>query len=394
MDGEFTDMPPVSKYDEIIESPDDSSGPLTFGIELEFLLPLLKKGASDPNPDEKRPPHIFVGYENIDRQILDTLEGACDIPFRLSSHDIFREPHDNVVLYDKWRLTNDNSVRFRKVRLEEYLWIGKEITSEVMRADEPAVYVKRITDVCHAILQARVHLNETTSVHVHVGRGEESFSLLTMKKFASLIFLVDEMLMKLHHPCRKDSFHCGPFSQTSVLGTLGAPELMEGSRQFNEAQKQQIHQFVPKTSPSVKALQASGSIEELINLMCNVRQPEIYRGSVGFTRFLPAGKTGGNTHTFEFRQMAGCLDPGPIIHWVRVCLALVDFARLSDAKTFKDLLEKILNGGSTFTAFDLLLELKLVEEERYFRSSVEGYKNSLDFYVGESSGGLFVPQSE
>ncbi|OTA61533.1 hypothetical protein K449DRAFT_434616 [Hypoxylon sp. EC38] len=391
MEGNNSNGSVVSKYDEIIESPDDSSGPLTFGIELEFLFPLLRDGASDPDPTEKRPLHSFVGYDDTDRQLIDVLEKACDIRFRLSKQDVFHEPHSNVVIYDKWRLTNDNSVRFRKLGPREYIWTGREITSEVMRADDPAVYVKRITDVCHAIRQARVHLNQSTSVHVHVGRGEESFSLLTMKKFTTLILLVDDMLMKLHHPCRQECFHCRLLSESSALASLGHRELMEGSNGLNESQSKQMLQFVPNTSPTVKVLRASKCIRELAEMMCNPNEPQIYRGSVGFTRFLPAGKTGGNTHTFEFRQMAGCLDPVPIIHWVRVCLALVDFARLSDAQRYKDLLAKIMTGGSTFTAFNLLSELNLVEEEKYFRSSVEGYSQNLEFYAGENSGCLFVP---
>ncbi|KAI1141683.1 putative amidoligase enzyme-domain-containing protein [Hypoxylon sp. FL0543] len=376
MDGERADTSPVSKYDEIIESPDDSSGPLTFGIELEFLFPVLRKDCNDPHPSDNRQVHRFIGYDEISLQFVAILERACDIRFRLAKDDVFREPHGNVVLYDKWRLTNDNSVRFRKRSPEEYIWNGREITSVIMRADDPAVYVKRITDVCHAIRQARVHLNQSTSVHVHVGRGEESFSLLTMKKASTLIWLVDEMLMQLHHPCRRESTHCRPLSNFSALGALTPREVIEGGNLLSESQAEQMQQFVPTTFPSKKTLQASKRIGELVDLMCNLQEPRLYRGSVGFTRFLPAGKTGGNTHTFEFRQMAGCLDPAPIIHW------------------FKDLLFKVLTGGSTFTAFDLLLELNLVEEERYFRSAVERYNTSLEFYVGENSGCLFVPQSE
>lgn len=92
--------------------------------------------------------------------------------------------------------------------------------------------------------------------------------------------------------------------------------------------------------------------------------------------------------------MAGCLDPDPIIHWARVCIALVDFARLSDAAAFKNLVEKILKGGKAFTALDLLRELNLVEEERYFRQSVAGQKTSFGLYPGAESGKLFLDPME
>lgn len=130
--------------------------------------------------------------------------------------------------------------------------------------------------------------------------------------------------------------------------------------------------------------------------MCNrdPYQTVFNRTSVSFSRFISCrGK--GNLHTFEFRQMAGCLDPGPIMHWARVCIALVDFARLSDAVAFRGLVEKILKGrGTTFTAFDLLRELGLVEEEKYFRQSVAGYKTMFGLYPGAEAGKLFLDPME
>ena len=54
------------------------------------------------------------------------------------------------------------------------------------------------------------------------------------------------------------------------------------------------------------------SVEELAQLMmCQFTSPS-GRGSVGFNRFQPTGLQGGNTHTFEWRQMAGSLEPSQI----------------------------------------------------------------------------------
>ncbi|KAI2628573.1 hypothetical protein GGR54DRAFT_636290 [Hypoxylon sp. NC1633] len=370
---------PVSKWDKIIESPDDSRGPLTFGIELEFLVPFIKKGEEDPHPKEERPP-FRCSFVEFDRQILDVIEPFSHIRFRSQLKDLYHPPHNNVVRYDSWRLVKDASVKYVGPKFE-YLWAGREVTSDVMRSDDPVWYVKRITDVCRAIRETRVHLNRTTSVHVHVGRGDESFSLLTMKKFATLIFYVDEMLLKLHHPWRQKSSHCRLIALTSRLGKKTMKELMEGGDPLDSAQAGQMDEFVPIAPDVMRTQQATKSIEDLAYLMCDPILNGFVRGSVAFRRFMPAGSSGGNTHTFEFRQMAGCLEPGPIIHWVRVCLALVDYARLSEPPKYKALLWKVLNGEVDASA--LLLELNLVEEEKYFRTSVEGYANSVAFFTGQ-----------
>ncbi|KAI2468664.1 putative amidoligase enzyme-domain-containing protein [Annulohypoxylon bovei var. microspora] len=385
---------PITKYSEIIASPDDSNGNLTFGIELEFLVPSLKKEASDPYPLETRPLFQWTNYSAHDTAVLEALEKACGFRFRLDHNDVFRLPYNSIIRYDMWRLTRDSSVKFGNIDPKEYIWTGREVTSEVMRSDEPRVYTEKITDVCRGIRQLRVHLNKTTSVHVHVGLGDEPFSLITMKKAIGLILLVDDMLMGLHHPGRRESYHCRLVSQCSKLALWEPESSLEAESFLEDALEQGMDEFVPRIHLTEQTLQATTGMEELALLMEGADESGHARGSVAFNRFLPADEIGGNTQTFEFRQMAGCLDPGQIIHWVKVCMAIIDFARLSEAEQYKDLLHKLLVGESTFSAFDLLLELGLVEEETHFRSRVEEYGVNLDYYPGESSGELFVPKLE
>ncbi|KAL7622171.1 hypothetical protein AAE478_007674 [Parahypoxylon ruwenzoriense] len=389
------------KYDDIIEAEDDSDGTLTFGIELEFLIPAVKFGADDPHPFEERP--VFkcedegLSIEQSNPQILSFLQKQVPhIPFRLAFDDTYYYPHD-IPRYDRWRLIKDASVVFKGCNSPRtYAWLGRELTSEVMKSDDPTFYTRRITDICRAIRSLRVHLNETTSVHVHVGRGEESFTLLTLKKFATLVFLADTMLLGLHHPSRRDSMHCRLLKDSSSVGRKTLDYLLEANNPLTKAQAQQMSSFVPPLPPSIRTLQGSESIERLACLMCD-ENPDFgrfHRGTVSFSRFLPFGKTGGNTHTFEFRQMGGCLEPNAIIHWVKVCVAITDFARLSDAQTYKKLLQRVSEEDSTFSAFDLLRELGLGEEEKYFRDSVKGYEKSQAFYEGADDGNLFLSPME
>lgn len=236
--------PPISKYDEIIESPDDGSGPLTFGIELEFLVPYLRKGVDDPDPYDKRPPIRYQRRDDLAPQFLEVLRASApEIPFRYVIQEAGAED-DGPPNYDEWRFLRDSSVRFARKTEIDYYWSGREITSVVMRADDPDFYTKSITSVCRAIRSTRVHLNASTSVHVHVGRGEEAFSLVTMKKFASLVWLVDEMLLKLHHPSRHENRHCGLIKTSSILGTINS----KTPAPIGETDAQQMDEFIPASA--------------------------------------------------------------------------------------------------------------------------------------------------
>ncbi|KAI1373519.1 putative amidoligase enzyme-domain-containing protein [Hypoxylon crocopeplum] len=403
MAGEYKDKSPISKYDEIIESPDDSSGPLTFGVELEFLVAYLNVGVDDPDPNEERDLIRAGTYEEGSRKVLKIVQnGAFHISFRSGENDIYIDPHFDIPRYNAWRLVHDGSLNF--TRSKDYTWMSKELTSEIMGYDNPDFYVSRITDVCRAVRQTRVHLNRTTGVHVHVGRGEESFSLITMKKFATFIWFADDLLLGLQHPYRRECHYCRPLHSASGLGKRAASNLLRKGNPLSEAQEEEMNSFIPTTLLLMQTLQANKSIGEMADLMSDPTEPgsvnsyavaRAFRGSVGFCNFMPMGKTGGNTHTFEFRQMAGSLEPDAIIHWARVCMAVVDFARLSDAPRFKDLIGKIVKGEAEFSAFDLLLELGLVEEEKYFRSTVAGYKSGkLGFFPGAEEGRLFLPKLE
>lgn len=117
------------------------------------------------------------------------------------------------------------------------------------------------------------------------------------------------------------------------------------------------------------------------------------RGTIGYRRFLPAGKTGGNTKTIEFRQMQGSLDPEHIINWVRVCIAIVDFARLSTPTSFKAVMTNIVRAGKAYTGLDLLRDLQLDAEADYFENKVAGYRSGTAagrFYYEGQDRSVFV----
>ncbi|KAI1387708.1 uncharacterized protein F4822DRAFT_444305 [Hypoxylon trugodes] len=345
----------IAKHNGIIESPNDKSGPLTFGLEIEFLYPTLFSGIRDPYPHDGRTLCVVVRSDvEAEEQLRFFLEDVSGIPFYLRYDD---EYDAGLLLYNHWRLLDDVSVKFFK--------------HENMRDTDMPVRPRAgyVWDVCRALRKTRIHLNDTASVHVHIGRGDEPFSLVTMKKTTCLLYLIDEMLLKLHHPSRQNNEHCRPLAKRSNLADLIAHNAHRDFMVYTSVRQQGMGEFIPVNATSDRLVQECRDMVAIAKLMCEEPDYSLYpgRGTVGFTRFLPvSGVVQGNIQTFEFRQMGASLDPDHIIYWARVCLAIVNFARLSDG---------------------------LYEEEIYFRAKIAGYSmGDVEFYEGERAGNLFVPE--
>lgn len=139
----------------------------------------------------------------------------------------------------------------------------------------------------------------------------------------------------------------------------------------------------------------SDSVEDLAWLVgfgFLARGEETGQRSVGFTSFIPVNQTGGNTHAFEWGQMAGSLDPEHIHLWIKFCKNFTDFARLSTPERYSALISHILAPGGNFTVVDLLKDIGLEEDIPFWLERIDDYAGgSCDLYHGQSAGGLFVP---
>ncbi|KAF3018395.1 hypothetical protein E8E14_000148 [Neopestalotiopsis sp. 37M] len=394
----------MAHLDGMIITDDDREGSLTFGIEMEFLVPMLLLDAEDPHPLDNRP--VFrakdddeIHYpEKIDEFLISHLNSLASdgITLRDEANDEYVEPHENVVKYDAWRIIMDSSVKAEQdeEKYKGYAWAGKEVTSEVLLATDAQAYYK-IMVFCRALRNLRVHINPSCGLHVHIGRGDRGLSLKTMKKFSVLVWILDDILVDLQHPSRWDNSYCrklhlyARLSDGKVTRELGDLEAT-----LNEVQQKEALQHIPDSVDGIllhrmKCIWSMTSLEELAILMGNTsdvhaRNPmrAAVRGTFGYRRFLPAGKTGGNTNTIEFRQMVGSLDPEHITRWVKLCFALVDFARLSAAGEFCSLVHQSSRPGYSFAR--MLRDLGLGDEVPFWSKKVLAYtKRDPEVYSGE-----------
>ncbi|KAK8098326.1 uncharacterized protein PG998_013812 [Apiospora kogelbergensis] len=341
----------MAHLDDPIMALEDQQNDLTFGIEIEFLMPVLE--GSDEDASVQMP--------------------------KLPS-------------YPGWRFP-------------AYQWDGMELTSEVLSSTDPD-RVRKITEVCRTIRSHRVHLNGNTSVHTHVGRGDDGFTIKTVKKLITFLWFADNKLFEFHHPSRMNNPFCRKISEFSSLTDVNHENMidtadLEGLRQ--------MAQHVPETMETMEEGVYRNKYIQLKHMWGQVEVTEIAqsmlikeigttvvqpRGSVGFRRFMPQGKTGGNTNTFEFRHMAGSLDPEHILHWAQVCIGIVEFARNTNASKFREQIAKFLHPpqGIRYGGVEILEDLGLVKEANFFRTKTDAYKKGdLKYFTGGDKDTFFVP---
>ena len=215
------------------------------------------------------------------------------------------------------------------------------------------------------------------------------------------------MIMSMHHPGRYEHVSCLPITKESRLAKKSIQGLMIETSGNEQQIKERMHRFVPVTlreesGDDRKIMQllciwASDSVEDLAWLAdcgLHARGNDWRAGSVGFTNFLSLDKPGGHTHTLEWRQMAGSLDPQHISLWIRFCIYFTNFTRLASADVYKAVLKEILGTGESFTMSNLLQRIGLGEDITFWEERMKRYaEGNCDLYDGQS-GRLFVPPLE
>ncbi|KAI1826955.1 hypothetical protein F4861DRAFT_551789 [Xylaria intraflava] len=408
-------MANIPKIEQIIEADNDNHGFLTCGIEMEFLVPSIFKLDADPDPDIKDQ-LLFTSRrydknlvdKDIRNQLLETLR-QLDMPFRSIDDDYFHPPHGRVVVYDSWRLGSDSTVRKNKDEDGNnpvpgpYKWTACELTSMVMGHDD---YAPKIEEVCRVLKSIRIHLNKSTSIHIHIGLGDKPFSLITVKKFVTLYWFLERAVFELHHPSRRNNKYSFLLTKYSNLGAKKPAVL---NREFGPIGKEGVELmelYVPhiksnKLRGQIRRIWGCSNVQSIAKLMGRAQDiigedlANGERGSIGFRRFLPAWGVGevvgGNIQTFEWRQMSGSLDAKLINSWIEFCLIFTDYCRLAPPLDFRNAMGEVLEGYRKCDGVTLLVSFGL--DITIFEDMAEKWVEDPDFCDDDQGMDLFVPKS-
>ncbi|KAH9909263.1 hypothetical protein F4778DRAFT_716020 [Xylariomycetidae sp. FL2044] len=181
---------------------------VTFGVELEFMVPWLLEGEPDPHshipglpkllryPGTEKPeeedaePFIYNAFRQL---LMD--RGLFSDKSRFDDEDEFSA---NVLkTYADWLVIGDSSVG--EGEIPEYNWTSVEITSPV-EYDSPEAFEAIRYAVSAIASDYRVRINYSCGLHVHVGKGSERLPVGDIRRIASLVWAAEPLLLALHSP--------------------------------------------------------------------------------------------------------------------------------------------------------------------------------------------------
>ncbi|KAI3332274.1 hypothetical protein HD806DRAFT_546413 [Xylariaceae sp. AK1471] len=240
-----------------------------------------------------------------------------------------------------------------------YKWWGAEVISPVLDYNKPETY-ETLKTVCKALRDAlRIHKPMTqigTGVHVHIGQ-EAGWTLLHLKKFATLWHLLEDSMYHLHRRERTKSLWAAPLATKSILAIYifdrdegaawAAATTPEPQR---SAYARQMRQYVPNIiDPLLQAYFHHIWQYALINDLNDAMQTDRGKGSIRWRLKglkLTSKPTAIDMQTLEFRLLQGTLDTEHVWRWASICERLVIFARDSPPAVFYDAIQSLLNGST------------------------------------------------
>ncbi|KAI1453468.1 hypothetical protein F4805DRAFT_366417 [Annulohypoxylon moriforme] len=412
-----------------------SSNPITYGIELQFLVPVLLSDRRDPHPSDPREATVVdsvVDSESaVTRDILHILRGLAEVPTttHLGPPYPTREAFDKLdqesqavsgrAEYSQWIVTIDNSlIPYQDPFHTDYIWVGVKVKSNKRNLSQAGHFdqIGKAIGVLRANLRIRVPSTTSLSIHVgETGRDEQTWDSgpVFFRTFCTMWWFLERYVMQLAHPSRLTNEACLPLRENSQISRNPIEELEKDEmHSVDYAHMYQKMQYIIPllTGPEMTIIQSfwkaknAATICQRLTVPVNkwVRMgvmqmpvPGEGKGSIGFSGFcrraLPEINVHNNGHTgtIEFRCMEGTLDPLLIINWLAVVTRLYDFSRRGNTADILGILQKSNLGLGTgqYSGLQLLEDLGLPIQAEYFRTKIETQPEKMS----EELKTLFVP---
>lgn len=245
----------------------------------------------------------------------------------------------------------------------KYVWVPVELCSPKLWWKERERAIADIGSVCRTLQDGfNAVANHSTEVHVHVGRRDGLFySLKSMKKLATVLWLSEPILRGLKDPNSRNSDHTFtwgfPWRAHSRIALALQGRLPDGQTiddlatgpeddfeafvaRANNARvtgdgavgggngigEEDKLRFVDEHRQALRAIWRASTHAELGRMLCGTETK--YR-RLGFNFHALGGEDArarASPRTVEFRFLEGCIDQGVVAGWVHVCVALAKLA--------------------------------------------------------------------
>ncbi|ESZ93931.1 hypothetical protein SBOR_5690 [Sclerotinia borealis F-4128] len=278
---------------------------LTFGVEIEYLLATVPPVIPDPHPDDPREKD-GKKLESIDETNVDiskTLK-AAGVPVSILWEELRDGNTSDEDLLAKWILQYDISVLpINKKVHHNYQELGMEISSPPYYYDEASrEAIRTVVKVLRN--NYLVRSDPSTGLHVHVGNEHDGFMFPVLRNLVAILYTYERQIRLLLPADRVQTNQrrwCLPLSSSRFCGQY--PELSRREVLDHILEHQNYDGLIVDMSSAI-------GVERLGFNLLNLRLPYA------------------DNRTIEFRLQQGMLDPDAILHWVHVCVKLVEKACL------------------------------------------------------------------
>lgn len=338
---------------------------LTFGVELEFNIATLSSEVANPVPSDSRPVRGLVpSYlkselkarnqqevinrsmkQQIAQKLRDaglpatvTLDPESKNEALVRSNEPWQEGH--------WVVTTDSPI---SSPYDLHDWWPCEVISP------PYIFCRESLDAvllaCYVLTSNyRLNVNESCGLHVHVGNGNENFSLDTLRNLFAFLWAFEPVIDSLHPGFRHNGAYFSSLRKSSKLGKGSGLSTLECLGRI----LMELGRF------------------KLFDLMSDVSPYNVEAVTVRNLKLSPVmGKERETKLTIEFRQHEGTLDGERVINWVKTVVGLLEFAEdcdpvfLTAFVTEYAMLEDSGHGGM-YDIVDLLRDIGLDEPATFY----------------------------
>lgn len=246
-----------------------TQSPITFGVELEFLVPFLLDHEDDPldaaGTDDKRPvtrvSETHLAFSAVQVAIYDLLK-KHNFPVQISpeASSTLDKGKSGVHLPRYWSVDSDVSVVERR-KAFGYEWVAVELRSPVLTTtSEDHKHVAQVVKLLRK--HFRVRVNQTTGFHVHIGMGAEPLPPRVVYRMAQILWCADGMLSGLHPPERVLGTHAASIRHTSHLAIDASESWKEAARHFDASTAK--HRKPPRRNTKRGSFDESSTVRDLL----------------------------------------------------------------------------------------------------------------------------------
>ncbi|KAI0115247.1 hypothetical protein F4814DRAFT_460023 [Daldinia grandis] len=295
-----------------------------------------------------------------------------DTHTRLGDFDGFRYSSykENSIVPEETMIWTDPTAKGKRMAVRPqtppgHFWLGFEFVSKAYRYHDFNIMKSDFDRTCRTLrtnylvsVNAGKDSGSASSrcgTHTHWGLSGVEYDLITIKRILTLMWVVEEKLMRLHASWRQLANKYAALLQTGTnMGTDNAPKLPswiddlgkggwvhEMEQNVPPSVREPLHQNKPK----VQWLWRAETVEDLAMLVGEPNKSR--RASIGLMELLPAtsdfpGKVRrSQLNTIEFRHMQGSLHPTLVPAWIEVTAAIMQPCVNLSPGQFRDLLNDV-----------------------------------------------------